>query len=689
MAKYNKKLITALCATAVCACLGGVTAITAAADQTATPPTLTKAHVEVLNKASIRTVSNAQGGYGMRFTGRIEKQMKEDLETYYGEENVEYGVLVCPDDFLTGEVTLDFDETDGLKAYVAGTTQSSDKFFQSVKANKVLLEENEDGSIGDYYQFPCALTNIKEQNLDRDFAAAAYVGVRTSESEPFTYTVSDAFARNIYTVASYALNDKTKTYDTNAKEYLDGVISKITAEYTKTNVTIQSTATGNAFSVGDVFTVNATVENAAGDTLETGISLSAALDSGLVEKVEKNTYKVVAMGNLNLTTDFLGFDESNATLATGYSCDTLKIFNSKETASNVVAKDLNVTTLDYQESFADMAHVLKYINATEKVAAGFWFTDEINSIMKKGMYVYMDLYMDTTNRPSTDTTYFCVCNNGSYVYSHQNNSDAENFYYVKNNLIVPATKSFTGKTILNEWVRLEHCLQADWKGTNPGYTFFSCYSSVNLPIYIANIEITTKPKAYSPTYLPSSIVDAGAYALDGVDACSYAYTIDETQSTLTNIGTFQGKENVLRWDYSDGVIAGTTTYDTNKDKVQFSASSLMKEGYYLYFDIYTTSYSIPVVFSGNTSYLLHYGPNHEVANKTYEYAIYDVEGNPYTTGSFNAANSPFWNKWVTVEFKLQADFGVSDGLSRWGKYDSEFYLANMRISSQKLDLKNA
>ena len=168
MAKYNKKLITALCATAVCACLGGVTAITAAADQTATPPTLTKAHVEVLNKASIRTVSNAQGGYGMRFTGRIEKQMKEDLEKYYGATNVEYGGLVCPDDFLTGEVTLDFDETDGLKAYVAGTTQSTDKFFQSVKANKVLLEENEDGSIGDYYQFPCALTNIKEQNLDRD-----------------------------------------------------------------------------------------------------------------------------------------------------------------------------------------------------------------------------------------------------------------------------------------------------------------------------------------------------------------------------------------------------------------------------------------------------------------------------------------------------------------------------------------
>lgn len=684
MAKYNKKLITALCATAVCACLGGVTAITAAANQQATPPTLTKAHVQVLNGASIRTVSNAQGGYGIRFTGRIEKEMKENLEKYYGEANVEYGVLVCPEDFLTGNMTLDFDETDGLKAYVAGTTQGTDKFFQSVKANKVTLEENKDGTVGDYYQFPCALTDIKEQNLDREFAAAAYVGVRTSESQPFTYTVSDTFARNIYTVATYALNDETKTYDADAKAYLEGVIGKVTKEYTKTNVTIQSTTAGTSFAVGDVFTVNATVENAAGDTLETGITLSAALDSGLVEKVEKNTYKVLAMGNLNLTADFLGFNESNTALATGYSCDTLKIFNSEKTASNVVVKNSDITTIEYKNSFENVSNVLRYTNNQKKSTAGFWFTNEIHSAMKKGMYVYMDLYMDTTNVASGAVTQFAVMEHttgvDSYTYSYQNNSEKDNFYYAENNHIIPSSVQFGNRTMANQWVRYEYCLQMDWPGNNPNYTGFTCWDSVEVPIYIANIELTSKAKSYSITHLPAEL--DGTFVLDGVDG-SYAYVIDENYSKLTNIGPFEGKENVLRWDYSDSVLAGTTAYNANYGAIRFSASSLMKKDYYLYFDVYVTSYVMPVVFSGSTTCYLYNGANNTEASKTnYEYQIYDASGKAYETGKFNGTT--FWNKWVTVEVKLTADWDSNDGLTRWEKHNGEFYLANMRISTTKL-----
>ena len=139
MTKKIKTTIASLFAAAFAFCGLGVATLSANADDIA----LTKENVRMLSGASIRKIADENGNYGIRFTGLIEKTAKEATEEKYGAANVEYGILVCPKDFLTVGVTLDFDESDNLVRYTDGAEiKDGVKFFQSRKANSVALSES-------------------------------------------------------------------------------------------------------------------------------------------------------------------------------------------------------------------------------------------------------------------------------------------------------------------------------------------------------------------------------------------------------------------------------------------------------------------------------------------------------------------------------------------------------------------
>ncbi|MBE6596971.1 MAG: hypothetical protein E7641_04790 [Ruminococcaceae bacterium] len=151
------------------------------------------APVNTVDGASVRFT---EGSTGMRFKTLVSKTYYDALIAKYGYSNVTFGTLIAPAEYIeaAGAFTKE--------ALTAANPNALGADYLDVRTNKAYAES--DGA----YTFLGSIANIKDANLDRDFAAIGYVeytdGVNTYVVYSDFYTV-----RSVEEVATMALNDFT------------------------------------------------------------------------------------------------------------------------------------------------------------------------------------------------------------------------------------------------------------------------------------------------------------------------------------------------------------------------------------------------------------------------------------------------------------------------------------------------
>ena len=150
---------------------------------------------------------------GLRFTGRVGKNLLSELKEEYGKENVKIGMLITPTDYLTAN-SLDFtkEALDGCGALPAG------KKYVKIEATTIL----DDGAV---WKFNCVLSNVLEANYDRKFSAITYIEIKDHGDVGYVYSgyLASVNSRSISYVAELALLDLS---DTQADEYQYAVDDK-------------------------------------------------------------------------------------------------------------------------------------------------------------------------------------------------------------------------------------------------------------------------------------------------------------------------------------------------------------------------------------------------------------------------------------------------------------------------------
>ena len=145
-----------------------------------------KIAVQTNSGASIRLSSTESG---LRFTGRADKEFFDQIKSV--DENAQIGMIIVPKDYLAevGEFTIKGFEDIG-KTYLDIPVE---------KWNNTLTAET-DG----YYGFSCAIVNIKETNVKREFCAISYIRYSYNGVEKYIYSDFDydKHARSVYYIAN-------------------------------------------------------------------------------------------------------------------------------------------------------------------------------------------------------------------------------------------------------------------------------------------------------------------------------------------------------------------------------------------------------------------------------------------------------------------------------------------------------
>lgn len=188
------------------------------------------------NGASVRiSTENA----GLRFKTSILKSELDALVEKYGEENVSVGTLIAPLDILKAKgLTVADNKCDAFTYenthltfktdYVAVVVpQTKDGEYVGFRNNafSVGTLSNDDDTV--YYTFAGSLSNIKLQNLGREFVGRGYISYVDFNGETH-YIYSDTVCvRSIDYVANAAMKDTTKDYSMEAY----AILEKLTVKY--------------------------------------------------------------------------------------------------------------------------------------------------------------------------------------------------------------------------------------------------------------------------------------------------------------------------------------------------------------------------------------------------------------------------------------------------------------------------
>ncbi len=171
----------------------------------------------IKNGASIRTSEP----YGIRWAAGVRTDFWNKLVETYGAENVKAGVIVAPLDTL--ENVTEFTIETMKNANLSYADIVTDTFNATVS-----------GMVQGYSGFYASLVNIKEGNLNRSFAARAYVSVEKDGETTYYYGEYSAEnqARSIYEVSKSVIVSTTENEA--VKEFAKGVLNKV-AEITVAN----------------------------------------------------------------------------------------------------------------------------------------------------------------------------------------------------------------------------------------------------------------------------------------------------------------------------------------------------------------------------------------------------------------------------------------------------------------------
>ena len=140
------------------------------------------------------------GNMGIRFRATITSDVYGGLEANSDYENVSYGMIIAPADFVDADDEMNVDgwtvkvneEEVSVKKY-EGTLETDVKYFQMAtvtpKYNKV----------SGLYEIYGAFVGVLEENYARDFTVRAFI---CADGE---YKYSAQTSRNVYTVATYSM----------------------------------------------------------------------------------------------------------------------------------------------------------------------------------------------------------------------------------------------------------------------------------------------------------------------------------------------------------------------------------------------------------------------------------------------------------------------------------------------------
>lgn len=181
--------------------------------QTVTVETPMKSSPEVKmikNGASVRTSEP----YGIRWAAGIRTADWNKLIEVYGENNVKAGVIVAPLDYV--EQADEFT----ISAFNAASLKYADIVSDTFNAEVNAMAEG-------YSGFYASLVNIQAGNLNRKFAARAYVAVEKDGVVTYYYGEYSAEnqARSIYEVSKSAVASSTEKET--VKEFAKGVLNKV------------------------------------------------------------------------------------------------------------------------------------------------------------------------------------------------------------------------------------------------------------------------------------------------------------------------------------------------------------------------------------------------------------------------------------------------------------------------------
>ena len=164
----------------------------------------------IKNGASVRTSEP----YGIRWAAGIRTADWNKLIEVYGENNVTAGVIVAPLDYV--EQADEFT----ISAFNAASLKYADIVSDTFNAEVNAMAEG-------YSGFYASLVNIQAGNLNRKFAARAYVAVEKDGVVTYYYGEYSAEnqARSIYEVSKSAVASSTEKEA--VKEFAKGVLNKV------------------------------------------------------------------------------------------------------------------------------------------------------------------------------------------------------------------------------------------------------------------------------------------------------------------------------------------------------------------------------------------------------------------------------------------------------------------------------
>lgn len=163
-----------------------------------------------LKGASLRLVKDSPG---IRFRGRVEKTLYDEFNSKY--QGVSAGILITLKESL-----------DSVGEFTAKALTNAGKICAEIAAEKWsnLDTASEDG----YYEFYCALINVKPQNVNRDMAFITYFtyvkdGVKHIVYGNFNETDN---VRSVYTLSNEAYSE-LDSYSQEQQEIIIGYLSLV------------------------------------------------------------------------------------------------------------------------------------------------------------------------------------------------------------------------------------------------------------------------------------------------------------------------------------------------------------------------------------------------------------------------------------------------------------------------------
>lgn len=247
---------------------------------------------------------------GLQFTAKISKEEYNALKDKYGEA-LSFGVVVTTEAHLSEEVTAP-----SFESHTAGEDMLDIK-------NTIMLED------GDNMCFNAAVTNVKEENYNKKFVAAAYIKVEQTDSSPL-YKYSSSASANFFEQVAKAQDNADMEYDEVQSEAFSQTIDSVVASFPDKDIVAK--LVNEEVKAGDKLNVTATFE---------GVKLQPKFTSSdeTVVRVTNGKLYAVRAGKADITVTASGksqtlkdvtvkeADDVKTTLLNGYvTCNDDRVF---------------------------------------------------------------------------------------------------------------------------------------------------------------------------------------------------------------------------------------------------------------------------------------------------------------------------------------------------------------------------